>query len=102
MKPAIESFESAPLPLGDALDLMRKLWTLNHELERLSARVQRRFGITAQQRMTLRIVGRFPGITAGRLSAVLCVDAATVSTTLARLESRGLLTRTKDPHDRRR
>lgn len=102
MRVVNKSFESAPLPLGDALDLMRRLWTLNHELERLSARVLRRFGITAQQRMTLRIVGRFPGITAGRLSAVLCVDAATISTALAKLESRGLLARTRDPQDRRR
>jgi DNA-binding MarR family transcriptional regulator len=97
-----EEGEVEALPLGDALDLMRRLWVLNHELERLSARVQRRFGVTAQQRMMLRIIGRFPGITPGRLRDVLSVDAATVSTALARLERRGLLRRERDPHDRRR
>lgn len=89
-------------PLGDALELMRRLWTLNHELERLSARMSRALGITAQQRMVLRIVGRFPGITSGRLSELLCVDAATVSTAMLRLEKRGLLQRQRDPRDGRR
>lgn len=89
-------------PLGDAIELMRRLWMLNHELERLSARMTRALGITAQQRMVLRIVGRFPGVTAGRLSELLCVDAATVSTGLAKLEQRGLLTREREAKDRRR
>jgi DNA-binding MarR family transcriptional regulator len=88
--------------LGRALELMQRLWTLNHELERMSARMSRELGITAQQRMVLRIVGRFPGITPGRLSELLCVDAATVSTTIARLEKRGLLRRHRDSHDLRR
>lgn len=88
--------------LEPALELMRALWTVNHELERLSMRMTQSLGITAQQRMVLRIVGRFPGITAGRLSALLCVDGATVSTTLARLERRGLLRRERDPRDLRR
>lgn len=81
---------------------MRALWGLNHELERLSMRMTQSLGITAQQRMVLRIVGRFPGITAGRLSSLLCVDGATVSTTLARLERRGLVRRERDPRDKRR
>ncbi len=91
-----------PPRLGPALELMRALWALNHELERLSMRMSRSLGITAQQRMVLRIVGRFPGITAGRLSTLLCVDGATVSTTLARLERRGLVQRERDPRDKRR
>jgi DNA-binding MarR family transcriptional regulator len=89
-------------PLGEALELMRRLWALNHELERMSGRMSRVLGITAQQRMVLRIVGRFPGIMSGRLSELLCVDAATVSTTMARLEKRGLLRRQRDPRDGRR
>jgi DNA-binding MarR family transcriptional regulator len=89
-------------PLGEALELMRRLWALNHELERMSGRMSRVLGITAQQRMVLRIVGRFPGITSGRLSELLCVDAATVSTAVTRLEKRGLLRRQRDPRDGRR
>jgi DNA-binding MarR family transcriptional regulator len=88
--------------LGGALDLMRRLWSVSHELEVLSGRMTKEIGITAQQRMILRIAGRFPGITAGRLSELLCVDAATVSTALARLERRGLVSRERDQRDRRR
>lgn len=101
MSPAREPRDESPR-LGEALDLIRRLWTLNHELERLSARMSRDLGITAQQRMVLRIVGRFPGITPGRLSSLLCVDAATVSTALTRLERRKLVAREPDPRDRRR
>lgn len=89
-------------PLGAPLELMRRLWILNHEIERVSARMSRTIGITAQQRMVLRIVGRFPGLPAGRLSSLLSVDAATVSTALARLEKRGLLVRERDARDGRR
>lgn len=91
-----------PTTLGDALDLMRLVWRASHELEVLSARMRKTLGITAQQRMILRIVGRFPGITAGRIAELLCVDAATTSTALARLERRKLIARERDPRDRRR
>lgn len=89
-------------PLGAVLETLQRIWALNHEIERLSARMRRTIGITAQQRMVLRIVGRFPGITPGRLSTLLCLDAATLSTTLARLERRGLVRRRRDERDGRR
>jgi MarR family transcriptional regulator, organic hydroperoxide resistance regulator len=89
-------------PLGDSLDLIRRIWSVAHGLEVLSARMSKTLGITAQQRMILRIAGRFPGITAGRLSELLCVDAATVSSALARLQRRGLVSRERDRRDRRR
>lgn len=93
--------ESLPA-LGGALDLMRRFWGVSHELEVLSASMSKRLGITAQQRMIIRVVGRFPGITAGRLSEILCVDAATVSTALTRLERQKVVRRMRDRADRRR
>ena len=81
---------------------MRRFWSVSHELEVLSASMSKRLGITAQQRMIIRVVGRFPGITAGRLSETLCVDAATVSVALARLERQKVLRRARDGEDRRR
>ena len=96
------TMDEEPLVLGEALELMRLVWRVSHELEVLSARMHKTLGITAQQRMVLRIVGRFPGITAGRIAELLCVDAATTSITLARLERRKLIARERDPRDRRR
>lgn len=90
------------LRLPPALAFLRDIWALNHAIEQTSMRMESALGVTAQQRMILRIVGRFPEITAGRLARMLHVDAGTVSTALRRMEARGLILRRQDPKDRRR
>jgi len=92
----------ASYPLGPALDFLQRLWQLNHALEKLSSRMERRLGVTAQQRLILRCVGKYPGMTAGQLAGLLHVDPGTVSAALRRLESKGLLERRRDPRDKRR
>lgn len=92
----------ASYPLGPALDFLQRLWQLNHALEKLSNRMEKRLGVTAQQRLVLRCVGKYPGMTAGQLASLLHVDPGTVSAALRRLESKGLLDRRRDPRDRRR
>ena len=89
-------------PLGPALDFLRRLWRLNHALEMLSARMDQRLGVTAQQRLVIRCVGKYPGVTAGQLAALLHIDPGTASATLKRLEDKGLLERRRDPRDLRR
>lgn len=88
--------------LGDALDFLRRLWRLNHALEQVSARMEKRLGVTAQQRLILRCVGKYPGVTAGHLAALLHLDPGTISASLNRLESKKLLERRRDPRDKRR
>ena len=90
------------LPLGPALEVMRQLWHLNHAIERVSSTMEKALGITAQQRMILRCVGRYPGMTAGQLAAQLHLDPGTISAALARMERRRLLVRRRDHRDRRR
>lgn len=89
-------------PLGPALEFLRCLWRVNHALERRSNRMGKALGLTAQQRLTLRCIGRFPGITAGQLANLLQIDAGTLSTSLQRLERRELIERRRDPVDTRR
>jgi len=89
-------------PLGPPLDFLQRLWRLNHALERLSARMEKRFGVTAQQRLLIRCVGAYPGMTAGQLAIVLNVDPGTVSAALRRLEQKQLIERRRDPVDSRR
>ncbi|MBI5498328.1 MAG: MarR family transcriptional regulator [Deltaproteobacteria bacterium] len=91
-----------PLALGPELDFLRTVWRLNHAVERVSADMARTLGVTAQQRLALRIIGKFPGITPGMLAELLHLDPGTVSATLRRLESRGLVQRRRDHRDRRR
>lgn len=92
----------ASYPLGPALDFLQRLWQLNHTLEKVSCRMEKRLGVTAQQRLILRCVGRYPSMTAGQLAHLLHVNPGTVSASLARLETKGLLDRRRDPRDRRR
>jgi DNA-binding MarR family transcriptional regulator len=64
--------------------------------------MDQRLGITAQQRLVIRCVGKYPGMTAGRLAQLLHIDPGTASATLKRLDEKGILTRRRDPRDRRR
>jgi MarR family transcriptional regulator, organic hydroperoxide resistance regulator len=81
---------------------MRLLWAIDHGLQRVSKRMRQRFGITGPQRLVIRVIGRFPGISAGDLAATLVLHPSTLTGVLARLATAGLVARTPDPGDRRR
>jgi DNA-binding MarR family transcriptional regulator len=89
-------------PLGDVLEFLRLLWAIEHGLQKASRRMVASHGVTGPQRLVIRIVGRFPGISAGRLASLLHVDPSTLTGVLRRLERGGLLSRRSDPRDRRR
>ncbi len=88
--------------LGEALDFLRLFWAVDHALNRRSKRLAIEIGVTGPQRIALRIVGRFPGIPAGRLAELLHLHPSTLTGVLARLEKSGLIARRADPRDRRR
>lgn len=88
--------------LGPVLDFMRHLWAVDHGLQSASKRMEATFAITGPQRLVVRIVGRFPGISAGALADVLHVHPSTLTGILRRLEQRGVLSRRGDPSDGRR
>jgi DNA-binding MarR family transcriptional regulator len=88
--------------LSPAVSFMRGIWRVNRALERVSKRMESTLGVTAQQRMLVRWIGKFPDIAPGRLASQLHVDAGTVSSALAKLEHRGLLERRRDEDDKRR
>jgi DNA-binding MarR family transcriptional regulator len=94
--------ESREAPLGAVLDFMRLLWAVDHALQSASKRMETSFGVTGPQRLVLRIVGRFPGIAAGRVAEILHVHPSTLTGILKRLEARGMLQRKADPRDARR
>ena len=88
--------------LGPAFDFMGTLWALKHALEVTSRRMEAELGLTAPQRMTLRIVGTFPGISATRVAKLLRVHRATITVMVNRLEKRQMVKRHSDLIDRRR
>jgi DNA-binding MarR family transcriptional regulator len=88
--------------MGPVLDFMRVVWALDHALQKVSKRMETALGITAPQRLVLRILGRFPGMQAGQLAAILHLHPSTLTGILRRLQRRGLITRRANPRDRRR
>jgi DNA-binding MarR family transcriptional regulator len=88
--------------LEPVLEFLRSVWALNHALERTSIRMESALGFTAQQRFVIRMIGRLPGVTPGRLAELLHVDPGSISAVLKRLEQRELVLRTPDLQDRRR
>ncbi len=92
--------ESAELP--DVLAFMQGLWAVSHRLERLSKQMRSRSGITGPQRLVLRLIDLFPGISAGDLATLLHLHPSTLTGILRRLEDQQLVARASAPDDRRR
>jgi MarR family transcriptional regulator, organic hydroperoxide resistance regulator len=88
--------------LPDILQFMQLFWAVVHGLERTSKRMAGEIGVTGPQRLVLRVVGLFPGISAGDLASVLHVHPSTLTGVLQRLVAQRLLDRLDDPTDRRR
>ena len=92
----------APLELGETLEFLRLIWAIDHGLQLASKRTEALLGVTGLQRLTLRILGRYPGLSAGQLAGLLHIDPSTLSGVLARLADRDLIDRRPDPRDTRR
>lgn len=88
--------------LPDILQFMQLLWAVVHGFETTSKRMASTMGVTGPQRLVLRVVGLFPGVSAGDLAAVLRVHPSTLTGILQRLVAQRLLRRANDPRDRRR
>jgi DNA-binding MarR family transcriptional regulator len=88
--------------LGEVLDFMRLIWSVDHGLQSLSKKMHASLGLTGPQRVALRVLGRRPGVTAGALARILRVHPSTLTGVLHRLEARGLVRRMRDPGDGRR
>jgi DNA-binding MarR family transcriptional regulator len=88
--------------LDPILDFMRLLWGIENRLQSASKRMEASLGITGPQRLVLRVVSRFPGLSAGELAHLVRLHPSTVTGILQRLVRKGLLARETDPGDSRR
>ncbi|HUE87794.1 MAG TPA: MarR family transcriptional regulator [Vicinamibacterales bacterium] len=91
-----------PEALPEVLQFMRLLWGVAHALDRTSKRMNQELGVTGPQRLVLRVVGLFPGLSAGALAHILHVHPSTLTGVLQRLIEQRLLARTTAQSDRRR
>jgi DNA-binding MarR family transcriptional regulator len=94
--------ENTRPPLDEALEFMRLLWAVDNRLQSTSKHMEATLGLTGPQRLVVRLVGRFPGITTGRLAHILHVHPSTLTGVLRRLEQRGQVVRKTDPSDGRK
>jgi DNA-binding MarR family transcriptional regulator len=92
----------ADAPLDPVLDFMRLLWSIEHHLQATSKRMESRLGITGPQRLVLKIVKQFPGISPGDLARIIHLHPSTITGVVQRLVRKGLLERDRDPDDTRR
>jgi DNA-binding MarR family transcriptional regulator len=89
-------------PIGEALELLRLVWAVDHALQRRSKSMAAVLGITGPQRLVIRIIGRFPSIHAKQLAEILHLHPSSLTALLKRLERRRLIRRRPDERDRRR
>jgi DNA-binding MarR family transcriptional regulator len=89
-------------PLDPTLDFMRLLWSIEHHLQSASKLMASRLGITGPQRLVLKVVAEYPGISAKEVADVVRLHPSTITGILQRLISKGLLLRARDPIDTRR
>jgi DNA-binding MarR family transcriptional regulator len=75
---------------------------VDHALQSTSKWMEVRLGITGPQRLVIRMIGCFPGISAGALANLLHVHPSTLTGVLRRLSDRGAIRRSTDPYDSRR
>lgn len=88
--------------LDPVLDFMRLLWTIEHGLQSTSKRMENSLGITGPQRLVLRVVSQFPGLSAVDLSDIVRLHPSTLTGVIQRLVDKDLLVRERDPEDGRR
>jgi DNA-binding MarR family transcriptional regulator len=90
------------IPLDDVLGFMGTIWAIDHEMERVSKRMESTLGVTIPQRLSLLFIARHPGILASELAERLHLHRGTVTGIIQRLEAAGYVKRTADPADGRR
>jgi DNA-binding MarR family transcriptional regulator len=102
MRHRVDAVEVDPQSLPEVLQFMRLLWELVHALDRASKYMNRDLGVTGPQRLALRVIGLFPGISAGQLARILHVHPSTLTGVLQRLIDQRLVERAAAASDRRR
>jgi len=96
------ALQAAEPELDPVLDFMRLLWGIEHRLQSTSKRMAASMGVTGPQRLVLRLVAQFPGMSPGEVAHLVRLHPSTVTGILQRLEAKGLLARDTHPADSRR
>ncbi|WP_375766375.1 MarR family transcriptional regulator [Archangium gephyra] len=99
--PSAANETEAP-PLDEVMEFLRLLWAVDQGLRSTSKCMETTMGLTGPQRLVVRLVGQYPGITAGGLAEILHVHPSTLTGVMKRLQKRGVVERKSDPLDARK
>ena len=88
--------------MDPVLEFIRVMWSVDHELQRISKRMVGRLGLTAPQRLALRFIGLHPDLTLTALAELLHLHPGTVTGIVKMLEREGLVARERSTEDTRR
>ena len=89
-------------PSDPVLAFIRVMWSVDHELQRVSKRMVGSIGLTAPQRLALRFIGLNPGVTPGQLAELLHLHPGTVTGIVSKLSALALVARERSTDDTRR
>jgi len=92
----------AAADLDPTLDFLRLLWSIENRLQSSSKRMGATLGVTGPQRLALRLVSHFPGISPKEVAHLLQLHPSTITGVLQRLVDKGLLSRERHATDGRR
>lgn len=93
---------ASPPPLARALEVMRRIWAVDHAARHLSRMMETHLGVTGPQRLVVRIVGQRPGVSPGELGTLLHLDPSTLTGHLQTLSEAGIIDRRTAENDARR
>jgi MarR family transcriptional regulator, organic hydroperoxide resistance regulator len=99
---AARSRNHQDIPIDPVLAFIRVMWSVDHELQRVSKRMVGSIGLTAPQRLALRFIGLYPGVMPGQLAELLHLHPGTVTGIVSRLETLALVARERSVEDTRR
>ena len=88
--------------IDEWLDVLRLIWTIDHKLQSVSLHLQRALGVSGQQRLVIKLVGQFPGISAGEIAELLGPHQSSLSATFKKLVDSQQLERRVHEDDARR
>ncbi len=88
--------------VGKTLEFMQILFELTHALQSLSKRMEASIGVTAAQRLAVRLIRAAPGLAAGELATAMRIHPSTLTGILRRLEAAKAVARSVDANDARR
>jgi DNA-binding MarR family transcriptional regulator len=100
-KPVSKKDEKVPR-LGGALDFLRHVWAVDHELQSASKTLARRTGLTERQRLVLKLLGKQGGGSPSELATSLHLHPSTMTGIVQRLVRDGHVARGKHGEDARK